>query len=265
MSKKLLAFALALMLGLPLLYYFSPNYYFSPEQKAARLVNQLVERNIAARGGDEAWQAVSALRLSGKMDLGQGMVVPYVLEQKRPGKMRFEFEFDGETAIQSFDGKAGWKLLPFRGKTKPEPMNEAELKEAADTADLYGLLFDYSTRGHILELVGHEQIAGRDTFKLKVTLPGGSVRWVYLDAETALEVKLDKLRTLGRRELLVETYYYEWKAAEGLLIPHRQETWSQGSKDSYFITAERVQVNPALADDRFIMPATAAGLQQVSF
>ena len=95
----------------------------------ARAVNKLVDQNVAARGGDEPWRDVSSLRLTGQMDVGKGMSVPYVLEQKRPSKMRLEFVFEGETAVQCSDGKAGWKLEPFRGRTTAEPMTEEELRE----------------------------------------------------------------------------------------------------------------------------------------
>jgi hypothetical protein len=254
MSKKLLAVAIGLVLGLSTLYYFSPFYYFSPELKQARLVDQLIERNIDARGGVDAWKAVSSLRLSGQMDVGQGMHLPYVLEQKRPSKMRLEFVFDGDTAVQASDGKSGWKLLPFRGSTTPEPMTKAELRETADFTNLYGLLFDYDARGISVELQGREPVAGRDAFKLKVTLPQGAVRWLYLDAETALEVKLETRRKLGGKERLVETIYHDWQTAEGILIPRRQETKTEGDTEWHFVTVDTVQVNPPLDDSRFIMP-----------
>ena len=228
-----------------------------PAWGLAQTVDQLVARNVAARGGAEAWRAVSSLRLTGRMDVGKGMLVPYVLEQKRPRKMRLEFVFDGETAVQCSDGKAGWKLAPFRGRTTPEPMTDKELREAADSADLYGLLFDHARRGHAVELLGREPVQGRDAFKLKVTLPGGAVRWVYLDAESGLEVKVDALRTLGGRDRRVETFYHDWQAAEGLLIPRRYETRTEGAKESHPLTVETVRVNPPLDDSRFAMPAAA--------
>ena len=211
----------------------------------AHTVDGLVARNVAARGGAEAWRAVSSLRLAGRMDVGQGMMVPYALEQKRPDKMRLEFVFDGETAVQSYDGKTGWKVMPFRGRKTPEPMTEAELRETTDAADLYGLLFDYAARGRVVELVGQEPVEGRDAFKLKVTLPRGGVRWVYLDADTALEVKIEALRTLGGRERRVETFYRDWQAAEGLLIARRQETRTEGDKKSHVLTVETVRVEPS--------------------
>jgi hypothetical protein len=259
MSKKLIA--VALVLGLTVLYYLSPFYYFSPELKMARAVDELVARNVVARGGAEAWQGVSSLRLSGQLDVGHGMQVPYVLEQKRPGKMRLEFVFDGETAVQSSDGKTGWKLEPFRGRMSPVPMNEAELRETVDSADPYGLLYDYGARGHDVELLGREPVAGRDAFKLKVTLPMGGERWMYLDAETALEVKLETMRTVSGRERLVETSYYDWQETEGLLIPRRQETLTVGDTETHFLTVESITVNPPLDDAHFAMPVSpgAAG------
>jgi hypothetical protein len=228
-----------------------------PALGLTQTVDELVARNVAARGGAKAWRAVSSLRLTGRMDVGQGLLVPYVLEQKRPGKMRLAFVFDGETAIQCSDGKAGWKVAPFRGRTTPEPLTEEELREAAGSADLYGLLFEYAPRGHAVELLGREPVQGRDAFKLKVTLPGGAVRWVYLDAESGLEAKVDALRTLGGRERRVETFYHDWQAAEGLLISRRHETRTEGANKLHLLTVESVRVNPPLDDSRFAMPAVA--------
>jgi hypothetical protein len=227
-----------------------------PASGFAETVDELVAKNTAARGGAAAWQAVSSLQLSGRMDVGKGMSVPYVLEQKRPGKMRLEFVFDGETSIQTFDGKSGWKLAPFLGRTTAEPMTEAELGLAADTADLYGLLFDYAKRGHKVELLGNEVVQGQDTFKLKVTLPGGSVRWVYLDAKSGLEIKVEALRRLRKRDRVVETFYHDWQVTDGLLIARRLETRTEGEKTIHPFTVQSVLVNPPLADARFAMPVT---------
>lgn len=219
-----------------------------------RAVDALVARNLAARGGAEAWQEVSSLRLTGLMDVGRGMQVPYVLEQKRPGKMCLEFVFDDETATQCTDGDSGWKIAPFRGRTTPEPMTDDELREIAGSADPYGLLFDYASRGHEVQILGREVVEGRNAFKLKVTLPGGGVRWVYLDAETGLEIKLEAMRKLAGHERRVETFYRDWQAEGGLLIPRRQETRAEGQSESHSLSVQTVEVNPPLDDARFAMP-----------
>jgi len=255
MSRILIALGVALTLGLATL--ITLDRMGIPVTPHDRAVVELVSRNVEARGGAEAWSNVSSMRMSGQIDLGQGMHVPYVLEQKRPGKMCLEFVFEEETAIQCADGKTGWKVTPFRGRTFPEPMTDRELRETADSTDPYGLLIDFAARGHEVELLGQEAVKGRVTYKLQVTLPGGAIRWLYLDVESALEVKLEAIRMIAGNEQRIETFFYDWQPVDGLLIARRQESRPVGAEDTNFLTVEEVSVNPPLDDARFAMPARA--------
>lgn len=219
-----------------------------------KFIDALIERNISARGGATVWRDVSSLRLSGQMDLGKGLHVPYVIEQKRPGKMCLEFIFNKEKATQCINGKTGWKILPFRGRNVAEAMTDSELKEMVDMAGIDGLLFDSDKRGHKITLAGKEQIEGRNVLKLQVILPEDAMRWVYIDEESALEIKLEMTRILRGEERIVETQYSDWRKIDGLLIPHRQETRTEGNTKSNFVTVDSVRVNPPINDSRFTMP-----------
>ena len=233
--------------------------YNSDTMRDARIIKGLVAQNSEARGGAESWAAIESLQLSGQMDLGQGLYVPYVMEQKRPGKMCLDFVFNEETATQCVDGATGWKRLPFRGRNMPEAMTAAELREMAGAADIDGLLFNYKERGHQIELVGKMMIGDRAATKLQVTLPGGAVRWLYIEDETGLDIKLEATRMLGGRERLVSTYFLDWQETDGLLIPRRQETQTEGDEETHFLTVENVRINAPLDDSRFAMPSTVAG------
>jgi hypothetical protein len=57
-----------------------------PALGLTQTVDELVARNVAARGGAKAWRAVSSLRLTGRMDVGQGLLVPYMLERSGPAR-----------------------------------------------------------------------------------------------------------------------------------------------------------------------------------
>jgi hypothetical protein len=50
------------------------------------------------------------------------------MELKRPGKMRMELQFNGQTAIQVYDGANGWKLGPFLKRRVVEPYTTEETK-----------------------------------------------------------------------------------------------------------------------------------------
>lgn len=257
MSKKVILWLLVVIAAVVAVY------YYSPAQKNVRLVNELVKRNMETRGGRELWQTINSLKLSGQMDVGQGVHVPYVLEQKRPDRMCLKFEFDKQITVQCSSGNTGWKSVPFRARTTPEPLTEKELRESADSADLYGLLYNYAKRGNIIVVEGKAKFNGKDVYKLKITLPRGAVRWLYLDAETALEVKLESQRMVRGKQRLVETVYKDWQETEGLLISHRQETRTSGDTQFHYLTVDKVEVNPGFDDKMFEMPVKTKDSKQV--
>ncbi len=107
-----------------------------PATGAKLSATEIVEKNVAARGGLQAWRAVQTMSLEGKLGAGgnqraalpvpgverrssrpspasqpglgsrpaEEVQLPFVMELKRPRKMRFELQFNGQTAIQVFDG-----------------------------------------------------------------------------------------------------------------------------------------------------------------
>lgn len=220
---------------------------------------RLVARNLVVRGGADAWSKVESLRLTGTMDLGQGLQAPYVLEQKRPDKMRLEFEFDGETIVQTVDGDKGWKFAPFQGQLEPVLMTEVELRETAASGSP-GLLFDYEKLGHEIELLGLDEVEGKEALKLKITLASGAVRWLYLDSQTGLDLKLEAMRNIAGRDQLVETFYRGWHNSGELSIPNRQLSRVGGKDEWNMLTVDKVEVNPVLDDSRFTKPVLNVGL-----
>lgn len=217
-------------------------------------VTEIVEKNVAARGGLAAWRAVHTMLIEGDMDAGHGVKLPYTLELKRPRKMRLELQYQGKTAVEVYDGSHGWKTRPFLNRTDWEPMSPFEAKVASGQTDLDGMLIDYAAKGIQLELMGSEAVEGHDAFKLKVTMPGGMVRHLWVDAMSLLEVKVDSVRRMDGKERLMETYLRDYRLDSGLLIPHVLETATEGIKQTQKLTVKNVVLNPQLMDTRFLKP-----------
>ena len=227
-----------------------------PTLRDMYVINQLVSKNVEARGGADAWSGVESLRYEGTMEIGQGLQVPYVLDQKRPGKMCLEYEFDEHTVAQCSDGERGWKRVPFKGKLDPQPMTDDEVRMASDGADPRGLLFDHRSRGHAVSVGPAQQLDGQDVNVLKVTLPSGSEREVYLDPASGLELMVVASRTVAKKERRVETRFSDWKMVNGLLIPHKQVTQTVGDDEAHALMVKSVDVNPPVDDARFEMPSS---------
>jgi hypothetical protein len=217
---------------------------------------EIVTANVAARGGLEAWRAARSMRMSGRMDAGQGLEVPFSLQLKRGRKMRLEFLFDGQMVVQAFDGKAGWKRQPYLGKGSYALMTADEVKGAAGQADLDGLLIDYKAKGHEVTLLGKDTVDGRPQYALAVTLATGVVRRIFVDAETFLEVKVDGTRRLRGKEYKLETFFRDYRRVQGLVVPHAVETKVEGAASAHAMTIDRVELNPPLDDALFAPPTS---------
>jgi outer membrane lipoprotein-sorting protein len=239
---------------------------------------EIVERNVAARGGLQAWRSVQTLSMTGKMEAGGNarptlavtgvrpaegvpsrpkaqMQLPFVMQLKRPRKVRVELQFQGQTAIQAYDGTTGWKVRPFLNRHEAEPYSEDELKAASLQADLDGPLVDYAAKGTKVELEGLEKVDDRNTYRLKLTLNNGSVQHVWVDAQTFLETKVEGVpRRLDGKYHPVAVYFRDYRSVEGLKVAYLLETVVQGVPQREKAEIEKVTVNPKLADSLFAGP-----------
>lgn len=221
---------------------------------------QIVERNVAARGGLQAWHAVNTMTMTGQIDVGgtKPVKLPFTMTMKRPHKNRFELRFDNQTAYQVYDGAQGWKVRPFLGRDGAEPYTPAEAKSAAETADLDGPLIDYASKGNQVEVQGMDTVEGHPAYKLKLTMKDHTERHVWVDATTFLELKMEgDPRKLDGRMHNVAVYYRDYHAENGLVVPHTVETVVAGVKQTHQMTIQHVTVNQAVDDSLFAKPQLA--------
>jgi hypothetical protein len=258
-------------------------------QPARLTAAEIVNKNVTARGGLQAWHAVQTISMSGKMEAGGNnrpalpvpgtkrgqkiaparpsaqVELPFRIAMKRGRKLRMELEFNGQTSVQIYDGANGWKLRPFLNRTDYEPYTAEETKTASSQSDLDGPLVDYAAKGTTIESAGSEKVDGRDNYKLKLTLKNGYSFHVWIDAQTFLETKMEGTpRRLDGEYRPVEIYFLDYRAVNGLQIPHVLETRVNsaltvpGKKGLQSVTEkiaiESVVVNPKLDDTLFLKP-----------
>jgi outer membrane lipoprotein-sorting protein len=237
---------------------------------------EIVDKSVAASGGLQAWRAVQSITMKGKMEAGgnqrptlpvpgvkagrempakrplEQAQLPFTMELKRPKKMRLELEFNGQTAIQVFDGTNGWKLRPFLNRHEVEPYTPDEMKATALQSELDGPLVDYAKKGTKVEVEGLEKVRGDDAYKLKLTFSNGKEQRVWIDAKTFLETKIEGTpRRLDGKFHPVATYLLDYQPVNGLMVAHTLETAVDGVKQSEKIHIESVVVNPKLDDALF--------------
>lgn len=224
----------------------------------AQTVDEILDKNAAAKGGWDKIRALKSVRMSGKMAMGGGMEAPFSMTKARPESMRLEFTVQGMTGIQAYDGSTGWMVMPFMGKKDAEAISGDMLKEVKDMADFDGQLVDYKTKGHKVELLGKEEIEGTPAYKLKLTTKGGDETFVFIDADSFLEIKMQSKRKIQGQEVEGETNLGNYQEFGGMLFPMSMEMKAKGAPGGQTITIDKVELNPTLAGDFFTMPKKPA-------
>lgn len=242
-------------------------------------VAQIVEKNAAARGGLDRWRTVKALEMKGKMQAGgnrrptvgapgvsignavrekrlaEQAELPFVMELERGRKQRLEIQFNGQTAIQVYDGSQGWKVRPFLNRHEVEKFTADELKAAGTQSDLDGFLIDYAAKGSKVELSGVDQVEGHNAYNLKVTDRNGNARHVWVDAQSFLELKVEGTpRRLDGKYHPVAVFLRDYRSVNGLVMPYLLETTVDGVRDTEKIQIQEIVSNPKLDDSQFAMP-----------
>lgn len=222
----------------------------------AQSAEELVNKNIQAKGGIEKIKAIKSVRMTGKVTFGGGFVAAAMEENERPNLVRQTFSLQGMTGVAAYDGTTGWHIQPFGGHKDPELMGEDELRGLQRDADFDGPLVDYKEKGNTVEFLGHDVVDGDDALRLKVTLKNGDIIYYYLDPDTFLEIRKD-VQELVRgsiRESVTEMGSY--KPVAGVMYPY---SISQGSKTNpaeQTTTIEKIEVNVPIDKADFAVPAS---------
>jgi len=223
---------------------------------------QIAERNVQARGGLPAWRAIHSIQMSGLLDAGgrANARLPFTLQMKRPHYQRVTIEFQGQTAVQVFDGQNGWKLRPFLNRMDVEPFSEEEKLKVMHQDDLDGPLIDYAAKGSRIELEGTGLVDGKANDRMKLTMKDGTSRHIWIDGASFLESKMEgNPRRLDGRMRKVENYPRDWRKVDDVLIPFESESKVETAPKSRKITIDKVVLNPPLDDGLFGKPVAPPG------
>jgi len=222
----------------------------------AQTAEELVAKNIEAKGGIEKIKAIKTVRTTGKLDGGGGFTAITGQESERPNQVRETFTLQGMTAITAYDGATGWQIQPFGGHKDPELMGEDDLRELILDADFDGPLVDYKEKGNTVEYLGHDIVDGDDALRLKVTLKNGDIIYYYLDPDTFLEIRkeIQEFVRGSIRETVSEMGSY--KPVAGVMYPFSISQGSKANPAESTTTIQKIEVNVPIDKADFALPAS---------
>ena len=220
--------------------------------------DEIIDKNLAARGGLPQIKALTSLRRTGKVILpGANMDITALRVIQRGGSVRDEFTLQGLTQVNAFDGKQAWKIDPFQGRKDPEKMSADEAKPLLLEGDLDSPLVDYRGKGYTSEYLGMEDVDGTPAYKLRLRKASGDEVLYYIDPDTSMVIRDVQKQLVRGAEQETETDYGEYEKVGGVYFPMTEQSGSKGSDASQKqqIVFDKAEANEAPAAGYFSFPA----------
>ena len=257
-----------------------------PSTSSAQTAEEIIARNIAARGGAERFRAIHSMVVRTHEEANWGGTGTSTLRVMRPDRMRFDYSWqanpkaEGFTSTLGFDGQTGWQIAFIKGKRKMVtiPAEALDLLREGAQNTFEEPLIDPKATSNKVELLGTETVEGKQCYKVRFTSRTGQIRYAYYDAESFLEVRNDQVvDTKKGKEKLLTTMISDYRSVSGILFPHTFTSiafltcpfasvrgiplpmaFSAIKRDRSISTIEGIEINPAMDESTFQMPATSA-------
>ena len=233
----------------------------------AQTADELVAKNLAARGGADKLAAITTYQTRGTVRLPGDFRLTFDETRSRldPATdlcaVRVDMAIQGLTLIQAYDGTSGWRVNPFEGRKDPEKIGVDDARALADEALIDGALLASRARGSKIEYMGREDVDGTDAYKLRVNQADGTVFTYFLDPDAYLEIKVIERRTIRGAEQETETDLSDYERVAGVYFPFSIASGPVNAKDQQVITVKTAEANVTVSPATFAMPSVPAKTQ----
>jgi outer membrane lipoprotein-sorting protein len=213
---------------------------------AQNAVDDLIAKNVAAKGGLEKLKSIQSMKQISTMTT-QGVEATITVYSKRPNLQRQEVRIAGQTITNGFDGEVSWIINPLSGMTRPIVVTGPQADIIREQAAFDGPLVDYQARGSkVLLSGGVETIGDRKVQHLQVITRAQQTQHIYLDAETNLDIKIVSILD-GRK---FEQELSDYREVEGVKVPFKIKMLVEGVQQSQ-VNLQSVEFNVKIDDAMF--------------
>lgn len=242
---------------------FATHVLFS-QQPRALTGEQILDKNLDATGGREAWQQIKTFLLEAKftgpapsiltlsvvmpITLGEGGTLHFAYE--KPDKVRWLTSVDGVgDFLYACNGGVQWRNRDD-GSLDVDRSGKSNCK-SPDTPKSWGDKYKK------IEAKGVKKFSGRSTYVVRSTTRTGNTLTEFFDQETFLRVRSERMLAIpGYRAVTVVEDYSDYREVNGLKIPFftRKSVWKGTGIEESTTTVTHCAINTKLPESTFAVP-----------
>jgi hypothetical protein len=213
---------------------------------SAQSLDEIVKKYTAANKLDKV-ASLKTIKITGNMAM-MGMQMPMTMWMKNPNKIKTVTSINGQEMIQVFDGVKGYMVNPMTGSSAPVEMTSEEIKQTIRSNMFQNYLSTYMKNGQ-LATDGEEKVKDKTAFKLKATMEGGSVIYLFIDKASYLMVKVSTTVNSGGMAITMDSFPSDYTETNGFIVPMKTTVSAQGME--FVMNFTKVEVDTPMDDSIF--------------
>lgn len=175
----------------------------------------IIESYLKAVGGKEEIKKMNSLSADISLEI-MGRSFSGTDKRMSPNKQVTELKMGSMTIMKRmFDGAGGYQM---QGPQKKE-FDEGDIKEAQDEKGIIPQLFYVSDNAYKTDYLGTGKIGDEDTYRLKVTMPSGSVSIQEYAIKSGLLLKEESTKKEEGEDVTSTVEYKNYVKAGNLMFP----------------------------------------------
>ncbi|MFC2161592.1 hypothetical protein ACFLRX_08075 [Acidobacteriota bacterium] len=218
-------------------------------------VDDIVQKNIKARGGEKKWAEVNNISMEG-IYVSFSEPEHFKIWRQRPDLYRFDSTRINKFVTHSYDGQNAWWVNPLMGPQFEKPQvipSQNNLDKVTLRERFFEPVFwNYTKKSNQVELEGKEIFDDKDCYKLKVTLADSTIEFWYIDAESFLEIGMTGDTYDFGIKAGLETFFSDYRDVDDLKFPFLIE--SEYGTRYRSMEIESIKINTEIDPTIFVMP-----------
>ncbi|WP_299122953.1 outer membrane lipoprotein-sorting protein [uncultured Winogradskyella sp.] len=231
--------------------------YSSNSQTAEEIISTYFENT----GGIEAWSKLEGVKISAKINQS-GMEFPAEIIQLKEGQRMVILNIQGQTVKQNvFDGEVLWNTNMMTQKAEKSDQETTDNMKLESTSFPDPFL-NYKEKGFTIELLGEEEIAGTNTFKIKLTKkpmivdskPEENVTYYFFDTENYVPIATQsEIKSGPAKGKVSETTFSDYQEVDGIYFAYSMTQGLKG-QPGFSLSVDKIELNPEIDAKEFAYP-----------
>ncbi|WP_400078829.1 outer membrane lipoprotein-sorting protein [Winogradskyella sp. R77965] len=227
----------------------------------AQTAEEIVDTYIENIGGQDAWNKVESVKITGIGKQG-GQDYPFVATFMKDGRSNITIEIPGASMVyQAFDGETAWGMN-FQTQKAEALDSESSLNMKSESKDNVEIFLNYKEKGYSVDLLEKTTWEGTEVNKIKLTKTPMMVdgkeeentEIYYFDTENNVPIASEAVVKSGpAKGATAQTIMTDYQEVDGLYLAHTLIEKFNGQTQLEMVY-KTVEFNTEVDDSIFKMP-----------